>query len=238
MGMRVDEPGHQQLLGKTQFPGGGKARAQFADRPYGLDESEMNVLAAHDTAIAHCPTSNMKLASGIAPVSALRKRGIAVGLGSDGEKENNNLDLLEEMKIAGLLASLGAMDPRAMDAWSILRMATIDGARALGMADEIGSLEPGKRADIIAVALDTPRMSPLLSGEYFNLHYNLVYGAQGGDVTMTMVDGHIRAWQGQLMASDLQEIQDRACHAAWQLLRRRDALSFPVNEEMHACKHP
>src|SRR5947209_4172852 len=96
--------------------------------------------------------------SGAAPVESLLAAGIAVGLGTDGEKENNNLDMFEEMKTASLLAKFSQLDAAALDAWSVCRMATATGARALGMDKEIGTLEPGKAADLIAVRTDTPRM--------------------------------------------------------------------------------
>ncbi|MEM0912645.1 MAG: amidohydrolase, partial [Pseudomonadota bacterium] len=116
-----------------------------------LDESEIQLMAEKNIGVAHNPTSNLKLASGIAPVTQMIKAGVHVGIGSDGEKENNNLDLFEEMKFAGLVAKHRETDATAGDAWDVLRMATIEGARAIGMGDKIGSLEQGKQADIIAV---------------------------------------------------------------------------------------
>ena len=110
------------------------------------------------------------------------KHGIAVGLGTDGEKENNNLDMFEEMKTASLLAKFSGLDAAALDSWSVCQMATRTGAKALGMHDQIGSLEAGKFADIIAVDLATPRMTPLINqGPLFNLHTNLVHAVQGQD---------------------------------------------------------
>tara|TARA_R110000822_G_scaffold26487_1_gene79723 strand:- start:779 stop:1375 length:597 start_codon:yes stop_codon:yes gene_type:complete len=120
-----------------------------------LDDDELQLLAANNIGVAHNPSSNMKLASGPAPVEAMIAAGIAVGIGTDGEKENNNLDMFEEMKIASLLAKLRAMDAAAWKSWDVLRAATIDGARALGMDRDIGSLEPGKQADVIAVRAAT-----------------------------------------------------------------------------------
>jgi len=133
--------------------------------------------------------------------------GIAVGIGTDGEKENNNFDMFEEMKVASLLGKLKDLDAAAMDSWHVLRMATIIGARAIGLDQEIGSIEAGKRADIIAVRTDTPRMTPLFGdGPYFNLQHNLVHAVRGGDVAMTMVDGKILAEDGVLKTADLREI--------------------------------
>lgn len=172
-----------------------------------LDDSEIEVIAAHGVGVAHNPISNMKLASGIAPVEKLLNAGVAVGIGTDGEKENNNLDMFEDMKVTSLLGKLKNLDASALDAWQVLRMATIDGARSIGLEDEIGSLEVGKRADIIAVRTNTPRMTPLLgSGEFFNLHYNLVHAARGSDVAMTMVDGRVIAENGILLTADMGEM--------------------------------
>jgi 5-methylthioadenosine/S-adenosylhomocysteine deaminase len=196
-----------------------------------LDETEMDILAACPTGIAHCPTSNMKLASGVCPVEALQARGIPVGLGSDGEKENNNLDLLEEMKIAALLQKVTQMNAAAMDSWQVLKMATIDGARAIGMENQIGSLEVGKKADIIAVQLRHPHLTPIMRGKYFNLHHNLVYAAQSADVKMTMVNGRILVDRGILLTADLQECIDLATHIAQKLFDRRETVLAGMKDE-------
>ncbi len=172
-----------------------------------LDESEIALIANRRVSVAHHPVSNMKLASGIAPVGDMLAAGVPVGLGTDGEKENNNFDMFEEMKVASLLGKLKDLDAAAMDSWQVLRMATIGGAKAIGLDHEIGSLEVGKRADIIAVRTDTPRMTPLFdSGPYFNLHHNLVHAVRGGDVCLTMVDGAIVVDNGVLKAADMAEI--------------------------------
>lgn len=188
-----------------------------------LDDDEIRVLADHNVGVAHNPCSNMKLASGSAPVEAMIEAGIAVGIGTDGEKENNNLDMFEEIKVASLLAKLRNMDAAAWRSWDILRAATIEGARALGMDNEIGSLEPGKQADIIAVRADTPRMTPFIAtGPLRNLHYNLVHSVLGGDVKMTMVAGRILAEDQTLLTGDLPSFIDEANNAAVRLLTRRD----------------
>jgi 5-methylthioadenosine/S-adenosylhomocysteine deaminase len=144
-----------------------------------LDDAEIALLAARGIGVVHNPNSNMKLASGAAPIEKLLAAGVAVGLGTDGEKENNNLDLFEELKSASLLAKLTAMDAAALDSWDVLRMGTQLGAQALGLANDIGAIEAGKRADLIAVRSDTPRMTPLLVGEHLNIHHNLVHSVQG-----------------------------------------------------------
>jgi len=189
-----------------------------------LDEDEIALLAEKNIGVAHNPSSNMKLASGSAPIEQLIAAGVAVGIGTDGEKENNNLDMLEEIKIASLLAKLRCMDAAAYGAWNVLRSATIEGARAIGMQDQIGSLEPGKQADIIVVRADTPRMTPFLTdGPFMNVHHNLVHGALGGDVSMTMVAGRIVMQDQQLLNGDLPRYMNDAEHACRALLERRAA---------------
>src|SRR5690606_8995357 len=134
-----------------------------------LDDREIGLLARTGTAVAHCPCSNMKLASGPARIGHMRAAGVTVGLGSDGEKENNTLDLLEEMKFASLLQKVSTLDPTVGDPWDVLSMATIDGARALGLGDVTGSLAPGKRADLVTVDLRGLHTTPLVRGENLNV---------------------------------------------------------------------
>ena len=186
-----------------------------------LDEAEIEILSRRHVGVAHNPSSNMKLASGAAPVEKLLVAGVAVGLGSDGEKENNNLDMFEEMKIASLLAKFSRMDAAALPSWDILAMATRHGARALGLDASLGSLEPGKKADLVAVRLDTPRMTPIVTGEHFNLHHNLVHAVQGGDIDITMVDGEIVVEGGVLKTADLDTLIAEAQAAAPGLFERR-----------------
>ena len=186
-----------------------------------LSDHEIELLAKHHVGVAHNPISNMKLASGAARVEDLLASGIAVGLGTDGEKENNNLDMFEEMKVSSLLAKLSKLDASALDAWTVCRMATITGARALGLEAEIGSIEVGKQADLIAVRTDTPRMTPLLTGSEGNLHHNLVHAVRGGDVDMTMVAGRIVVDEGKLLTADIHELIADANTAVPDLFRRR-----------------
>lgn len=186
-----------------------------------LSDHEIDLLAKHHVGVAHNPVSNMKLASGAARVEDLLASGVAVGLGTDGEKENNNLDMFEEMKTSSLLAKLSKLDASALDAWTVCHMATITGARALGLDSEIGSIEVGKQADLIAVRTDTPRMTPLLTGSDGNLHHNLVHAVQGGDVDMTMVAGKIVVEGGKLLTADLQGLIADMNRAVPDLFRRR-----------------
>ena len=187
-----------------------------------LDEAEIALIAARGVAVAHNPISNMKLASGIAPIEAMLKAGVTVGLGTDGEKENNNLDVFEEMKTASLLGKLKGLDAAALDSWEALRMGTILGAKALGLDHETGSLEVGKKADIIAVRTDTPRMTPLFGdGPYFNLQHNLVHAVRGSDVDLTMVNGTVVVEDGRLKTADLRTLIDHVRGIAPGLFARR-----------------
>ena len=186
-----------------------------------LSDHEIELLAKHHVGVAHNPVSNMKLASGAARVEDLLASGVAVGLGTDGEKENNNLDMFEEMKTSSLLAKLSRLDASALDAWTVCHMATITGAHALGLDSEIGSIEVVKQADLIAVRTDTHRMTPLLTGSDGNLHHNLVHAVQGGDVDMTMVAGRIVVEDGKLLTADLQELIADMNEAVPDLFRRR-----------------
>ncbi|WP_159501399.1 amidohydrolase [Microbacterium sp. 18062] len=175
-----------------------------------LDEAEIDLIAARGVGVSHNPVSNMKLASGMAPIAEMIAAGVAVGLGTDGEKENNNLDMFEEMKVASLLGKLRTMDAAAMDSWQVLRMATRGGAAAIGRAAELGAIAPGRKADLVAVRTGTPRMTPLLpAGAHANVHHNLVHAVRGSDVDMTVVDGRIVVRDGRLVHADLDELIER-----------------------------
>jgi 5-methylthioadenosine/S-adenosylhomocysteine deaminase len=140
----------------------------------------------------------------MAPIAEMLAAGVNVGLGTDGEKENNNLDMFEEMKVASLLGKLRKMDAAAMDSWQVLEMATVGGARAIGQGDRLGSLEPGKQADLITIRTDTPRMTPLLpAGSHANVHHNLVHAVRGGDVDRVVVAGRTVVADGILTTADL-----------------------------------
>lgn len=200
-----------------------------------LDESEISHIASRRVGISHNPVSNMKLASGMAPVSDMLAAGVPVGIGTDGEKENNNLDMFEEMKVASLLGKLRSMDAAAMDSWTVLTMATMGGARALGLEDHIGSISPGKQADLIAVRTDTPRMTPLLTeGPYATVPHNLVHAVRGSDVSLTMVDGAILTRDGALLTADLPDLIQRARQAVPGLFARRTAYLDEVERGLQA----
>jgi 5-methylthioadenosine/S-adenosylhomocysteine deaminase len=151
-----------------------------------LTDDDIRVLAAARVGVSHNPESNMKLASGTANVTGMRAAGIQVGLGTDGAASNNDLDMFEAMRQAALLHKLHTGDPRAIPARTALEMGTIEGARALGMEKEIGSLEPGKRADLIVVSMRSARQTP----RYDPLSH-LVYATGGSDVRTTVVNGRV-----------------------------------------------
>ena len=186
-----------------------------------LDDREIQLLAQTGTSVAHCPCSNMKLASGPARVGAMHAAGVVVGLGSDGEKENNNLDLVEEMKFASLLQKVSTLDPTSGDPWEVLAMATLDGARALGLDDVTGSLVPGKRADVITVALDGLHTTPVLHGRDFNVAAHLVFSASGRDVRDVWVDGRRLVAGGAPTTFDVASVREQAQAAAEELFERR-----------------
>jgi len=152
-----------------------------------LDARDINILKQRGVGVAHCPSSNMKLASRIAPVTQLIAAGVPTGLGTDGAAgSNNDLHLLEELELAGKLAKVNSGDPRALPARKLLEMATIDGARVLGLDKQIGSMETGKLADLILVMLDEPHTVPVFQPESA-----LVYTAKPSDVRDVMVNGCI-----------------------------------------------
>jgi 5-methylthioadenosine/S-adenosylhomocysteine deaminase len=150
-----------------------------------VDEREQQLLAEHDVKVMHCPGSNLKLGSGIAPVPEMRARGITVSLGADGAACNNRLDMFEEMRLAAVLQAM-RKEPGVLPARDVLWMATRAGARTLGLEAEIGSIEVGKRADLIVVDRDRPHLAP---GP--DPYSTLVYAARGSDVRTTLVDGEV-----------------------------------------------
>ncbi|MBS1858382.1 MAG: amidohydrolase family protein [Acidobacteria bacterium] len=150
-----------------------------------VDEADMAILKARGVGIAHCPSSNMKLASGIAPVTRMLALDLPVGLGPDGPAgSNNDFNMFEEMDLAAKLQKVATLNPQALPATQALEMATIRGARALGMEKEIGSLEPGKKADLITVRIDRPNAQPL-----YDAVSQMVYALKAGDVRDVMVNG-------------------------------------------------
>ena len=166
-----------------------------------LESADIDILAKRKVGVSHNPESNMKLSSGTAKVPAMRTAGTAVGLGTDGAASNNDLDMFEAMRQAAFLHKLVTGDPRAVPAPVALAMATIEGARALQMDDRIGSLEPGKRADVIVVSTAGARQTPI-----YDPISHLVYVARGGDVTTTIVNGRILMRDRKVLSLDEQAV--------------------------------
>ncbi|NMF90417.1 TRZ/ATZ family hydrolase [Aromatoleum petrolei] len=175
-----------------------------------LDDSDIELLQRHQCSIAHCPTSNMKLASGIAPVARLQAAGILTGLGTDGAASNNRLDLFQELRHASLLAKVSTLDATALPAHAALRMATLNGARALGLGDRVGSIEAGKEADLCAIALDTFETRPC-----FNPTSHLVHVAGREHVSHVWVSGEIRVDKGNTVLQ-LNDTELLGFAALWQ----------------------
>jgi 5-methylthioadenosine/S-adenosylhomocysteine deaminase len=162
---------------------------------------DIAILAKRHVGVSHNPESNMKLASGIAPVVAMRQAGVTVGLGTDGAASNNDLDMFEAMRQAAFLHKLVTNDPRAIPAPVALEMATIDGARVLGMEQTIGSLEPGKRADVIVVSMAAARQTPM-----YDPVSHLVYVTRGDDVQTTIVNGRVLMRDRHVLTLDAREV--------------------------------
>ena len=180
-----------------------------------LAQNEIDLLAAQGTHLAHCPTSNLKLASGIAPISRILKSGINVGLGTDSAASNNRLDIFAEMRLCALLAKAESMQADSVPAEQALRMATINGANALGMGDEIGSITVGKAADIVAINFSELDMLPC-----YDPVSHLVYTAGRENITHVWVNGELLVDDRHLVHLDQKELianarywQDRISHS-------------------------
>ena len=178
-----------------------------------LSDEEIKIIKKHDVKVSHNPCSNMKLASGIAPVSKLIENDICVSIGTDGASSNNNLDLIEELKTASLLQKVSTLDPKVLTSDEAITMATIKGAEALGLENEIGSIEVGKKADIILIDTNSANMVPDSS----SLSSNVIYSANGSNVDTTICNGKILMENKKLTVLDEQEIYDKARKAIKEL---------------------
>jgi len=166
---------------------------------------EIPILVERKVGVIHNPTSNMKIASGISPVTDMLKAGVRMGIGTDGAASNNDLDLWEEMRLAALLQKVDQMNPEVLPALAVLRMATSGGAQAIGLGDQIGSLEVGKRADIIQVAFDDVHHIPT-----FDVASHLVYVTDEQDVTTVVVDGKVLMHDGKMLTLQTDRIAKEA----------------------------
>src|SRR5579863_2881233 len=171
-----------------------------------VDEADRKLLAERRVGCVHNPSSNMMIASGVSPVPEMRAAGIAVGLGTDGPAgSNNDLDLMEEIDLAAKLAKITKMDPLALNAKSVVEMATIDGARALHMEKEIGSLEPGKKADIILIGLDAPNAVPM-----YDIYAQIAYSLKASDVETVIIGGRLVMRDRKLLTIDEPRVLEKA----------------------------
>lgn len=170
-----------------------------------LNSEEIKLLSDKGVRIIHNPESNMKLASGIAPVHEMLLSGIKVGLGTDGCASNNDLDLMSEMDTTAKLHKIKTMDPTVMDALTVFKMATIEGAKALGMDRLIGSLEVGKKADIIVVDINKPHLTPM-----YNPYSHLVYSARGADVVHSIINGRLVMFERELQTINAGSLMEEA----------------------------
>jgi len=175
-----------------------------------LAEDEWRTLLRYNVGVAHNPSSNMKIASGIAPVAAMLKLGLNVGIGTDGAASNNDLDMIEEMRLASFLAKVATMDPTTLPARQAVEMATLMGARALHIDNLTGSLEPGKRADLIAISLDDVRNTPYFRRDPHSLYSRLVYATHQEDVRDVMVNGAWVMRDRQVLTVDVAALRSEA----------------------------
>ena len=173
----------------------------IADHCVVLTEGEIDLLAARGVRVVHNNESNMKLANGVAPVAKLLECGVPVGLGTDGCASNNNLDMLAEMDSVAKLHKVYRMDPTIMDAKTVVHLATRGGARVLGLEEQIGSLEPGKKADLIGLDLDKPHLTPM-----YNVYSHLVYAASAADVTLVIINGRVVMRNRELLTMDVERV--------------------------------
>jgi 5-methylthioadenosine/S-adenosylhomocysteine deaminase len=170
-----------------------------------LDDMELDIIAKTGTGVSHCLNSNLKLASGIARVPEMLDKGIKVSLGTDGAASNNNLDILNEMSTAARLHKAMVNDSAALKAKDAMAMATINGAKVLGLSDKIGSIEKGKAADIIIASLSKPHLAPI-----YDIYSHIVYSMNSQDIKTVMVDGKVLIREGRLASGAGGEIIDKA----------------------------
>ena len=166
---------------------------------------EIPILAEREVGVIHNPTSNMKIASGIAPITEMLEAGVRVGLGTDGAASNNDLDMWEEMRLAAFLQKVDRMDPTAIPALTVLRMATSGGATAIGLGDTIGTLEVGKRADLIQVAFEDVHHVPT-----YDVVSHLVYVTDEQDVASVVIDGKVVMYERKITSLDTERVAEEA----------------------------
>jgi 5-methylthioadenosine/S-adenosylhomocysteine deaminase len=210
----VDERGQRPLEYADEL--GALGPDTFLAHCVHVDDAEIDLLADTDTAVVHCPASNMKLASGMAPVARLREAGVAVALGTDGAASNNDLDLFDEMRDAAMIGKLAADDASAVPAAAAVELATAGGADALGLPG--GRIEPGAAADVAVVDLDAAHLTPV-----HDPVSHLVYAARGSDVRHTVCDGRVLMRDREVVTLDAAAVRERAAAAAHDLVARAEA---------------
>lgn len=192
-----------------------KGRHMVAAHCVHATPDDIAIMAETGTGVAHCPVSNLKLASGITPILSMRRAGVKVGVGTDGASSENMLHIIgSELRLAALLAKNGEGDPSAFSAYDAVEMATLGGAQVLGLEREIGTLEPGKRADIAILETKRPHLTP--NHDPLAL---VAYSALPSDVAMTLVNGKVVYEQGRLVGMDGEEVMTRAAEAAVRIVR-------------------
>ncbi len=184
-----------------------------------MDNEDMEVFAKRNCKVVHQPESNMKLASGVAPIPDMLSAGITVGLGTDGCASNNNLDMLQEMDTAAKLHKVHRLDPTVMDARTVVDLATRMGARVLGMERLVGILRPGMKADIVIIDLDRPHLTPI-----YHEHSHIVYAATGADVETVLINGNVVMRNRELLTIDEEQVMARVREIA---RRIRKSLNLP-----------
>ena len=209
MAQEVEE--HRKQYGVTPVPwlerqGVFETKATAAHCVH-VDDQDIQILLQHGVGVAHNPSSNTKLASGIAPIARMLSAGLNVGIGTDGAGSNNDLDMIEEMRLASFLGKVATMDPTALPARTTLAMATIIGARALHLDHLIGSLEPGKRADLISISTEDIRHQPAFNRDQGSIYSRLVYAAHQEDVRDVMVNGVWLMRDRELLTVDTESLR-------------------------------
>jgi len=184
-----------------------------------VGEQDIETLALHGAHVVHCPRSNLKLGSGISPVQRLLDRGVNVALGTDGAASNNRLSMLAEAQTASLIGKVQQGDPQAVSAWSALEMATLSGAQALGQGHQLGSIESGKLADLIAVDMSGAHQLP-----QHDVVSNLIYASSGNEVLWSWIGGRLVMGNGELQTLDYNDVTQRAMQWSSQLGAVRSSL--------------
>lgn len=198
-----------------------------------LTEKDIEFFAKHNIGVSHNPTSNMKLASGMAPAATMLAKGVNIGIGTDGNSSNNDLDFFEEMRMASFMAKIQANSPTALNAKEIIYMATLGGAKSIFMENQIGSIEPGKRADLLMIDINTVHNSPRYRHNPDGLYGQLVYSTKSTDVTDVMINGSWVMKDKKLQTIDEKPLMEKAQKIATKIdpfiiqLRDKKSSNFP-----------